>query len=42
MRTAFQEISAVFHREKEISDFRAAAFVVALQKIVRTYTEMGR
>ncbi|MBM2847550.1 MAG: glutamate dehydrogenase/leucine dehydrogenase [Anaerolineales bacterium] len=42
MRQAYQEISEVFRREQDISDFRTAAFVVALQKIARTYTEMGR
>lgn len=42
MRTAYQEISEVLHREKGMTDFRTAAFVVALQKIARTYTEMGR
>ncbi len=41
MRLAYQEISEVFHRNKEIKDFRTAAFVVALNKIARTYMEMG-
>ena len=42
MRQAYQEINEVFHREKEITDFRTAAFVISLQKIARTYVEMGR
>ena len=42
MRTAYQEISEVLHRDGAIGDFRTAAFVVALQKIARTYAEMGR
>ncbi|MCL4871505.1 MAG: Glu/Leu/Phe/Val dehydrogenase [Anaerolineae bacterium] len=41
MRTAYQEISEVFHSRSEITDFRTAAFVVALRKIARTYMEMG-
>ena len=42
MRTAYQEISEELHREAHITDFRTAAFVVALQKIAHTYAEMGR
>ena len=42
MRTAYQEISEVLHRDGAIGDFRTAAFVIALQKIARTYAEMGR
>ena len=42
MRQAYQEISEVFRRGQDLRDFRTAAFVVALQKIARTYTEMGR
>ncbi|MCI0399343.1 MAG: Glu/Leu/Phe/Val dehydrogenase [Chloroflexi bacterium] len=41
MRTAYQEISEVFHSKDEITDFRTAAFVVSLRKIARTYMEMG-
>jgi glutamate dehydrogenase (NAD(P)+) len=41
MRLAYQEISDVFHQHKDISDFRTAAFVVALQKIADTYIEFG-
>jgi glutamate dehydrogenase (NAD(P)+) len=41
MRLAYQEISSVFHEEDEISDFRTAAFVIALRKIARTYLDMG-
>ena len=42
MRTAYQEIRDVFHGDEGVTDFRTAAFVVALQKIARTYAEMGR
>lgn len=41
MRLAYQEISEVFHSRPEIEDFRTAAFVVSLQKIARTYMQMG-
>lgn len=41
MRLAYQEVSEVYHSRDEITDFRTAAFVVALQKITRTYMEMG-
>jgi glutamate dehydrogenase (NAD(P)+) len=41
MRLAYQEIREVFHHHKDISDFRTAAFVIALQKIADTYIEFG-
>ena len=41
MRLAYQEISEVLHSRDDITDFRTAAFVVSLQKITRTYMEMG-
>lgn len=41
MRLAYQEISEVFHREKQVKDFRTAAFVIALRKIARTYMDLG-
>lgn len=41
MRLAYQEVSEVYHSRDGITDFRTAAFVVALQKITRTYMEMG-
>ncbi len=41
MRNAYQEISKTFHENDAIKDFRTAAFVIALQKIARTYLEMG-
>lgn len=41
MRNAYQEISKVFHEDDKIEDFRTAAFVISLQKIARTYLEMG-
>lgn len=41
MRSAYQEISDVYHTNPEIKDFRTAAFVVSLQKIARSYIEFG-
>ena len=41
MRLAYQEVSAVFHNQPDVDDFRTAAFIVALQKITRTHLEMG-
>lgn len=41
MRLAYQEISEAFHRNDEITDFRTAAFYVAIKKIVQTHLEMG-
>jgi glutamate dehydrogenase (NAD(P)+) len=41
MRLAYQEISQTLHRSDRITDFRTAAFVVSLRKVVRTYLEMG-
>lgn len=41
MRVAYQEISEAFHIDPAIEDFRTAAFVVALNKIAKTYERMG-
>lgn len=41
MRLAYQEISHELHANKNITDFRTAAFMVSLKKIARTYMEMG-
>ena len=41
MRLAYNEIREVFHRRDQVPDLRTAAFVVALEKIARTYQEMG-
>ena len=41
MRRAYQEISEVFHNRDGIDDFRTAAYFVSLQKIARTYIEIG-
>jgi len=41
MRLAYQEIREVYHGNSKINDFRTAGFVIALQKIARTYLDMG-
>lgn len=41
MRLAYQEISQTFHDYPGITDFRTAAFVVALRKIATTYEKIG-
>jgi glutamate dehydrogenase (NAD(P)+) len=41
MRLAYQEISEAFHANHGVQDFRTAAFVVAIKKIVQTYMDMG-
>jgi glutamate dehydrogenase (NAD(P)+) len=41
MRRAWQQVREVYWNRKEVPDFRTAAFVVAIQKIARTYMEMG-
>lgn len=41
MRLAFQEISEVFNSRDDVQDYRTAAYMVALQKIVQTHIEMG-
>jgi glutamate dehydrogenase (NAD(P)+) len=41
MRQAYQEIRETYHSHGEISDFRTAAFVVALERISRSYLDMG-
>ena len=41
MRLAYQEIRETLHTNKNIPDLRTAAFVVAIDKVTRTYSEMG-
>ena len=41
MRTAYQEIRDVLYSNKKVKDFRTAAYVVALEKIIKSYIEMG-
>ena len=41
MRQAYDEISATFHRNDAIDDYRTAAYVVAVSKIANTYLDLG-
>ncbi len=41
MCKAYREIREVFWNREEVNDLRTAAFIVAIQKIARTYIEMG-
>ncbi len=41
MRSAYQQISETKKRNEQIEDYRTAAYVVALEKIARTYLDMG-
>jgi glutamate dehydrogenase (NAD(P)+) len=41
MRLAYQQLRDMMHARKEIPDLRTAAFAVAIEKVARTYLEMG-
>jgi glutamate dehydrogenase (NAD(P)+) len=41
MRVAYQEMREVMHEQVEVNDFRTAAYLVSLNKIARTYIDMG-
>src|SRR5690625_3462912 len=41
MRAAYQSIRYVCHRRDDVPDWRTAAFVVAIEKIVRSYVMLG-
>lgn len=41
MRLAYQEMREVFLTNKKVKDLRTAAFVIAIQKISRSYLEIG-
>ena len=41
MRRAYQEIREVWYARPQVKDLRTAAYVVAVEKIARSYLEMG-
>ena len=41
MRNAYQELSETLRNNDKIQDFRTAAYVVAIQKIARSYFDIG-
>lgn len=41
MRNSYQQLKEVLDKHEEITDFRTAAYVVAVQKLVRSYIDMG-
>ncbi len=41
MRNAYQELSETLHINDKVDDFRTAAFVVAINKISRSYVDIG-
>ena len=41
MRMAYREISETLKESKKIKDFRTAAYVVAVNKISRSYIDIG-
>ncbi len=41
MRLAFQDILTAYHSYADVTDYRTAAYVVAVNKISRSYTDIG-
>lgn len=41
MRNAYGELSRTFHENDRVNDFRTAAYVVAIEKIARSYFDIG-
>ncbi len=41
MRNSYQQLKEVLDSHEEITDFRTAAYVVAVQKLVRSYIDIG-
>ena len=41
MVVAYKEIRDALHRQRALLDLRTAAFFVAINKVARTYLELG-
>ena len=41
MRMAYQEMHETLHKNPKVDNFRTAAFVIAIQKIARSYLDLG-
>ena len=41
MRNSYQQLKEVLHSNDNVNDFRTAAYVVAIQKLVRSYIDIG-
>jgi glutamate dehydrogenase (NAD(P)+) len=41
MREAFQSLKAVYDSSDQVQDYRMAAYIVAVEKIARTYLDIG-
>lgn len=41
MRLAFQGISETMHQHDKVDDYRTAAFIIAVEKIARSYMDLG-
>ncbi len=41
MRTGYSELRNVFHNNDQVNDLRTAGYVVSLEKIARTYLDIG-
>ncbi|MEZ0150904.1 MAG: hypothetical protein AB9Q18_01255 [Candidatus Reddybacter sp.] len=41
MRLSFQQIKAVFDSNDKVSDYRTVSYVVAIDKISRSYLDIG-
>lgn len=41
MRSSYQQIKETYHSNKKVNDYRTAAYVVAIQKLVRSYIDIG-
>jgi len=41
MRNSYQQLKEAYNSDDNINDFRTASYVVAIQKLVRSYIDIG-